>query len=128
MASGHFLRKGFYGFFFFCYEFFSLFSQQTGHPILLKILFALKLPFHSFLLVKKGTLKTNQEGKYFVFSHCCLPFSIFFFKHNYQKKKKMVGGILPIQMKRKNNSKNFKPGLLHLKDTHRVFVPCISGS
>lgn len=29
----------------------------------------------------------------------------------------MVGGILPIQMKRRNNSKNFKPGLLHLKDT-----------
>lgn len=95
--------------------------------VLLKMLFALKLPLYSFFLVKKGTLRTNQAGKYSVSSRY-VPFSTSsFFKHNYQKKK-LLTWILPIKMNRKNKSKNLKTVFVLLQGTHRVFVPCLTAS
>jgi len=107
---------------------FSPSPKKVIKQILFKILFALKLPLYNLFMVKKGTLRTNQVWKYPVFSHCYLPCSIsFFFKHNYQKKK-MLRWILPMKINRKNNSKNSKTVSVHLKDTHRIFMPYLTGS
>lgn len=128
VASAHFLIKRFYGFFFFLllWIFFPS-PKKVIIQMLLKILFALKLPLHNFFLVKKGTLRANQAQKYSVFPYCYLAFSISFFKHNYQNKKSLRG-ILPIKMNRRNKNKKLKPDFVHLKDTNRVFMPCLTGS
>lgn len=122
VASAHVLIKHFYGFFFFFPS-----DKKIIIQVLLKMLFALKLPLYSFFLVKKGTLRTNQAGKYSVSSRY-VPFSTSsFFKHNYQKKK-LLTWILPIKMNRKNKSKNLKTVFVLLQGTHRVFVPCLTAS
>lgn len=129
VASAHFLMKRFNRFlFFFAFMGFSPSPKKVIIQILLKMLFALKLPLYSFLLVRKGSLRTIQSGKYSVFSHCYLLFSIFFFfKHNYQKEE-LLRLILPIKTNRKKQKQNLKTGFVHLKDTHRIFVPCLTGS
>lgn len=97
--------------------------------ILFKMLFALKLLLYSFFLVKKGSLRTNQSGKYSVFSHCYLLFSIsFFFKTQLSEGRIVEINFTHQNEQEKNKSKNLKTGFVHLKDTHRIFVPCLTGS
>lgn len=116
-------------FFFFAFMAFSPSPKKVIIQILFKMLFALKLLLYSFFLVKKGSLRTNQSGKYSVFSHCYLLFSIsFFFKTQLSEGRIVEINFTHQNEQEKNKSKNLKTGFVHLKDTHRIFVPCLTGS
>lgn len=62
MTGTHLLIKHFNACLFLSFMDFCPSRKKVIIEILLKILLALKIPFHDFLILKKWTLRTNQAG------------------------------------------------------------------
>lgn len=61
-SSTHLLMMHFDGYLFLAFMDFCPSPKKVTIQILLKILFALKISFHNFSMLKKWTLRTNQAG------------------------------------------------------------------
>lgn len=125
VTSTHLLKRHFDGCLFLAFMDFCPSPKNVIIQILLKILLALKIPFHNFFMLKKWTQRTNQEGSPLT---AIYPFPLASFLNTIIRRKNCCNGFLPIKIKWENKSKNLRTCFMHLKFTHIIFMPCLAGS